>query len=42
VLELKANGFTNAAALLGGWNSWQQEKLPTETAKLPIPAKPKQ
>jgi 3-mercaptopyruvate sulfurtransferase SseA len=33
VQELKAKGINNAAALLGGWNEWTKEKLPTETSQ---------
>jgi 3-mercaptopyruvate sulfurtransferase SseA len=28
---MNAHGITHAAALLGGWNGWQQAKLPTES-----------
>jgi 3-mercaptopyruvate sulfurtransferase SseA len=30
VLDLNAHGIKNTAALLGGWNSWVEAKLPTE------------
>jgi rhodanese-related sulfurtransferase len=33
VLDLKNIGVTNAAALVGGWNSWQAAKLPVEVTK---------
>jgi 3-mercaptopyruvate sulfurtransferase SseA len=33
VLLLKAQGIENAAALLGGWQAWLNEKLPTETTQ---------
>jgi 3-mercaptopyruvate sulfurtransferase SseA len=31
VLDLNAHGIKNTAALLGGWNGWQQAKLPVES-----------
>jgi rhodanese-related sulfurtransferase len=30
VVALKAKGINNAAALLGGFNLWQQEKKPID------------
>jgi rhodanese-related sulfurtransferase len=30
VVALKSKGINNAAALLGGFNLWQQEKRPIE------------
>jgi rhodanese-related sulfurtransferase len=30
---LNAKGYTNAAALLGGWNAWTAAKLPVESAQ---------
>jgi rhodanese-related sulfurtransferase len=30
VAALKTKGITNAAALLGGFNLWQQEKKPID------------
>jgi rhodanese-related sulfurtransferase len=30
VVALKAKGVNNAAALLGGFNLWQQEKKPID------------
>lgn len=27
---MKKQGITNTAALLGGWNAWLKEGLPTE------------
>ena len=32
MLDMNAHGIKNAAALLGGWNGWQQAKLPTVSA----------
>jgi 3-mercaptopyruvate sulfurtransferase SseA len=32
VLDMNAHNIKNAAALLGGWNGWQQAKLPVESA----------
>jgi len=31
VLDLNAHGIKNAAALLGGWNGWNEAKLPIES-----------
>jgi 3-mercaptopyruvate sulfurtransferase SseA len=31
VLDLNAHGIKNTAALLGGWNGWNEAKLPIET-----------
>jgi 3-mercaptopyruvate sulfurtransferase SseA len=31
VLDLNAHGIKNAAALLGGWNSWTAAKLPVQS-----------
>jgi 3-mercaptopyruvate sulfurtransferase SseA len=31
VLDLNAHGIKNAAALLGGWNGWNEARLPIET-----------
>jgi len=31
VVELGAHGFTNAAALSGGWDEWIANKMPTAT-----------
>jgi len=33
VLELKAKGIDNAAALLGGLNAWKTAGYPTEAEK---------
>jgi 3-mercaptopyruvate sulfurtransferase SseA len=33
VLDLKAHGIKNAAALLGGWNGWKEAGLPIVTTK---------
>jgi len=33
VLDLKAHGIKNAAALIGGWNAWKAAGLPIVTAK---------
>jgi len=33
VLDLKAHGIKNAAALLGGWNAWKAAGLPIVTTK---------
>jgi rhodanese-related sulfurtransferase len=33
VAALKTKGFNNAAALLGGFNLWQQERKPVEKKK---------
>jgi len=30
VLTLKSKGIENAAALVGGWNEWKAENLPTD------------
>jgi 3-mercaptopyruvate sulfurtransferase SseA len=30
VLDLNAHGIKNAAALLGGWNGWNEARLPIE------------
>jgi 3-mercaptopyruvate sulfurtransferase SseA len=30
VLDLNAHGIKDAAALLGGWNSWKDAGLPVE------------
>jgi len=30
---MKAQGYENVAALLGGWNAWTKEGLPTATGK---------
>jgi 3-mercaptopyruvate sulfurtransferase SseA len=30
VLDLNAHGIKNTAALRGGWNGWQEAKLPVE------------
>jgi 3-mercaptopyruvate sulfurtransferase SseA len=30
VLDLNAHGVKNTAALLGGWNEWKANQLPTE------------
>ena len=35
VLDLNNHGMKNAAALLGGWLSWQQAHLPSATAATP-------
>jgi 3-mercaptopyruvate sulfurtransferase SseA len=35
VLDLNAQGITNTAALLGGWNSWKQANQPTESGLKP-------
>jgi len=32
VLDLNAHGNKNTAALLGGWNGWNEARLPVETA----------
>jgi 3-mercaptopyruvate sulfurtransferase SseA len=33
VLELKQKGIERGAALLGGWNAWLAQHLPTETSE---------
>jgi len=33
VLELNNHGVKNAAALLGGWHEWQDNKMPAEVTK---------
>jgi len=33
VLDLNAHGIKNTAALLGGWNGWNENKLPIEATK---------
>jgi len=30
VLDIKPNGVENTAALLGGWNAWLAQNLPTD------------
>jgi 3-mercaptopyruvate sulfurtransferase SseA len=35
VLDLNNHGVKNTAALLGGWNEWTQNHLPTETGPPP-------
>jgi 3-mercaptopyruvate sulfurtransferase SseA len=30
VLDLNAHGIKNAAALTGGWNGWNEARLPIE------------
>jgi len=39
VLNLKGHGFTNAAALIGGWNAWKAAGLPIEFGGGPAPAR---
>jgi 3-mercaptopyruvate sulfurtransferase SseA len=31
VLDLNAHGIKNTAALLGGWNGWNEARLPIES-----------
>jgi 3-mercaptopyruvate sulfurtransferase SseA len=33
VLDLKAHGIKDAAALLGGWNAWKDAGLPVVSNK---------
>jgi 3-mercaptopyruvate sulfurtransferase SseA len=33
VLDIKPKGVENTAALLGGWNAWNAQGLPTEKAQ---------
>jgi 3-mercaptopyruvate sulfurtransferase SseA len=35
VLDLNAHGIKNTAALLGGWNGWQQANLPIDKGDKP-------
>jgi 3-mercaptopyruvate sulfurtransferase SseA len=35
VLDLNAHGIKNTAALLGGWNGWQQASLPIDKGDKP-------
>jgi 3-mercaptopyruvate sulfurtransferase SseA len=32
VLDLNVHGIKETAALLGGWNGWNEAKLPVESA----------
>lgn len=35
VLDLNSHGIKNTAALLGGWNGWNEERLPVEATPTP-------